>query len=210
LGARSVPGRFPGTGPFAAAIKELKLPYQISTVDTPGRIVSDFPKDANELSKYTLVLISNVNPRALGFWSRSLLHDWVEQGGTLIATGGPNAFGKGQTKGTTLEELYPIQVRPDDLVDGGSFQPGESLPANCPPYRGPAGSCLIHQTTAKPGARVVLKCQGHPLLAYQKVGRGTVVDFTGTALENDQKVQPFWSEPAWARWSAQFLNAVLP
>jgi hypothetical protein len=209
-----VQGLFQGVSqeldPFAAAIKELKLPYQISTVDTPGRTVSDFPKDANDLSKYTLVLLSNVNPRALGFMARSMLHDWVEQGGTLIATGGPNAFGKGQTRGTMLEELYPVQVRADDLATGGSFQLGEALPANCQPYHGQAGSYLIHQTAAKPGARVVLKCQGYPLLAYQKVGLGTVVVFTGTALENDQQMQPFWSEPAWARWSAQFLNAVLP
>jgi hypothetical protein len=209
-----VQGPFQGVSqeldPFAAAIKELKLPDQVSTVDIPGRTVADFPKDANELAKYTLVLLSNVNPRALGFLGRSMLQEWVEQGGTLIVTGGPNAFGKGQTRGTTLADLYPIQIRPDDLADGGAFGPGEALPASCPPYRGQGGSDLIHQTTAKPGARVALTCQGHPLLAYQKVGLGTVVVFMGMGLEKEKKVQPFWSEPAWARWSAQFLNAVLP
>jgi hypothetical protein len=56
----------------------------------------------------------------------------------------------------------------------------------------------------------VLKCNDQPLLAYHKVGQGTVIVFTGTGLENNKKVQPFWSEPAWGRWSAQFLSAVLP
>jgi uncharacterized membrane protein len=203
-------GVFQELDPFAAAIKELKLPYQVSTMDIPGRTVSDFPKDANELSKYALVVLSNVNPRAVGFQGRGLLQDWVEQGGTLIVTGGPCSFGKGQTRGTTLEDLYPVEVKPDDLIDGGPIQPGEAPPASCPPYAGQAGSYLIHQTTAKPGAKVVLKCNGHPLLAYRKVGSGTVVVFTGTGLETEQKVQPFWSEPAWARWSAQFLKSVLP
>jgi uncharacterized membrane protein len=196
--------------PFAAAIKELKIPHQISTMDTPGRKVSDFPADADALSKYSLVLLSNINPCAVGFQARSMLRDWVEQGGTLIVTGGPNAFGKGQTRGTMLEDVLPIQVRPDDLGDGGSFQPGEALPPTCPPYRGQAGSYLIHRTTAKPGAKVALQCNGCPLLAYQKVGLGTVVVFTGTGLENDQKVQPFWSERAWGQWSAQFLRAIVP
>jgi uncharacterized membrane protein len=196
--------------PFAPAINELKLPYQISTMDTVGRTVSDFPKDANALSKYALVILSNVNLRALGFQARSRLQHWVEQGGTLIVTGGPSAFGKGQTRGTMLANIYPVEVQPDDLVDGGSFEPSsDALPTGCPPFEGKAGSCLIHQTTAKPGAQVVLRCQGHPLLAYQTVGLGKVVVFTGTALENDLQVRPYWSEPDWARWSTQFLSAIL-
>jgi uncharacterized membrane protein len=209
-----VQGLFQGVSqeldPFATAIKDLKIPHQISTMDVPGRTVSDFPKDADALSRYSLVLLSNVNPRALGFQSRNLLKDWVEQGGTLIVTGGPQSFGKGQTRGTVLEDIYPIQVRPDDLIEGGSFQPGEALPANCPAYRGQAGSYLMHRATARPEAKVVLRCNDGPLLAYRKVGMGTVVVFTGTGLENDQKVQPFWSERAWGQWSGQFLNALLP
>jgi uncharacterized membrane protein len=196
--------------PFATAIRELKIPYKVVNIDIPGRVAYDFPKDANELSKFSLVLLSDVNPRALGFVARSMLKDWVEQGGTLIVTGGPYAFGKGQTRGTVLEALYPVQVKPDDLIDGGSFKPGDALPPTCPPYRGEAGSYLIHQTTARPGAKVVLQCNGCPLLAYQKVRSGTVVVFTGTALEKDQKVRPFWSEPSWGQWSAQFLRAIVP
>jgi uncharacterized membrane protein len=209
-----VQGPFQGVSqeldPFATAIRELKIPYQISKVDMPGRTAHDFPKDASALSKYSMVLLSDINPRAVGFIGRSLLPEWVEQGGILIVTGGPYAFGKGQTRGTVFEDLYPVQVRPDDLTEGGLFQAGKALPPTCPPYRGQAGSALIHQTTARPGARVVLQCKGCPLLAYQKVGLGTVVVFTGTALETDQKVRPFWSEPAWGQWSAQFLRAILP
>jgi uncharacterized membrane protein len=211
-----VQGLFQGVSqeldPFAAAIKELKIPHQISTMDVVGRSVSDFPKDADALSKYSLVLLSNINPRALGFQARNMLKDWVEQGGTLIVTGGPQAFGKGQTKGTMLEEIYPIQGQSDDLIDGGSFKPGpeEALPPKCPAYRGQAGSHVIHRATPRPEAKVVLRCNDSPLLAYQKVGMGTVVVFTGTGLENDQKVHPFWSERAWGQWSAQFLNAISP
>jgi uncharacterized membrane protein len=195
--------------PFATAIRELKIPYEISKVDMPARTAHDFPREASTLSRYSLVLLSNVNPRALGYLGRKLLRDWVEKGGTLIVTGGPNAFGKGQTKGTTLEDLCPIQVRPDDLIDGGPFRPGQALPPTCPTYRGQAGSYLLHQTTARPAARVVLECNGCPLLAYQKVGTGTVVVFTGMALATDRQLQPFWSERAWGQWSAQFLRAIL-
>jgi uncharacterized membrane protein len=139
-----------------------------------------------------------------------MLKDWVEQGGTLIVTGGPFAFGKGQTKGTMLEDLYPVQVRPDDLAEGGLFQSGGALPDGCPPYAGKAGSQLVHQTTAKPDAQIAIQCNGYPLLAWQKVGLGKVVVFTGMAVETDLKVQQFWSDPDWARWSTQFLRAVMP
>jgi uncharacterized membrane protein len=209
-----VQGPFQGVSqeldPFAAAIAALKIPYKVAKVDIPGRVVYDFPQDATALSKFSVVLLSDVNPRALGFLGRGLLKDWVEQGGTLIVTGGPCAFGKGQTRGTMLEDLYPIQVRPDDLTDGGPFQAGRALPAGCPPYRGEAGSYLIHQSEPRPGAQIVLRCKGSPLLAYQKVGSGTVIVFTGTALENDQKLRPFWSEEAWGQWSSDFLRAILP
>jgi uncharacterized membrane protein len=195
--------------PFAAAIKELKLPCQISTMDTVQRTVSDFPKDASELSKYTLVLLSNINPRAIGFKGRSQLKDWVEQGGTLVVTGGPFAFGKGQTKGTVLEDLYPVQIQPNDLTNGGPFQPGPALPQGCSRYEGQAGCHLMHQTAAKPDAQIALQSGGHPLLAWQNVGSGKVIIFTGTALENDLKVKPFWPDPDWSRWSTQFLSAAM-
>jgi uncharacterized membrane protein len=195
--------------PFATAIRELRIPYQTSNVDVPGRVAYDFPKDADALAKYSVVLLSDINPRALGFINRNMLQSWVEQGGTLLVTGGPHAFGKGQTKGTVLEDLYPVQVSADDLVEGGPFQPGKDLPGTCPAYRGRAGSFLIHQTTTKPGASIALQCKGSPLLAYQKVGKGTVAVFMGTAVETDLKVQPFWSEPDWAPWSKQFLSALM-
>jgi hypothetical protein len=71
-------------------------------------------------------------------------------------------------------------------------------------------SCLIHQTTAKLGAEVVLQCKGNSLLAYQTIALGKVVVFTLSALENDLEVRPYWSDPDWVRWSAPFLSAVLP
>jgi uncharacterized membrane protein len=203
-------GVFQELDPFAAALAKLKIPHDVANVDIPGRVAYNLPKDINELSKYSLILLSDVNPRALGYVFRSQLKSWVEQGGTLLVTGGPYAFGKGQIKGTLLEDLYPVQVRPDDVIAGGPFQPGKAVPKGCPPYRGDTGSYLIHQTTAKPGAQVVLQCEGNPLLAYHKVGKGTVVVFTGTGLETEQKLRPFWSEPSWAEWSAQFLSAIGP
>lgn len=55
----------------------------------------------------------------------------------------------------------------------------------------------------------MLRCKDRPVLAYQKVGLGKVVVFTGTALENDGKVKPFWTDPAWSQWSARFLQSMV-
>jgi len=56
---------------------------------------------------------------------------------------------------------------------------------------------------AQPMMALVLLLPVAPARAY-------AIPAEGTALENDLKVRPFWSEPDWARWSAQFLSALVP
>ena len=149
-----VQGPFQGANhemdPFATRLRTLNIPCQIATVDIPTNTTYSFPKDWNELSKYSAILLSDVNPCAWASWLWSFICDWVRQGGTLIVTGGPYAFGKGQIKDTVLEDIHPIQIIPWDLTDGGAFQATGALPTGCPPYRGQAGTYLMHRSTIKP------------------------------------------------------------
>ena len=203
-----VQGLFYREDPFAGAMNESKIPFQAVAVDS-GSVLHNFPKSWDEIAQYTMLLLTDTDPRGLGFTGRALVKAWVEQGGTLIVTGGPYAFGKGLTKGTVLGDIYPIEALPWDLIPGGTFSATNATPSGCPIYNGTSGSYYIHRTTVKQGAHVVLRCKDRPVLAYQKVGLGKVVVFTGTALENDGKVKPFWTDPAWSQWSARFLQSMV-
>ena len=198
-------GRFHDSDPFAAAIPALKIPMQIVHMDLDQ--VYDFPKDWTEMSKYSALVLSDVDPGPLGYQVRALIAQWVRQGGTLIVTGGPHALGNGQTAGTALADLLPVQVQPHDFAPGELSAP-QHYPAGCPAYSGQAGTGWMQQTTAKPGAQVVLACNGRPALVLQKVGLGQVVLFTGTPIDSEAKIKPFWTDPAWPQWSGQFLHAI--
>lgn len=207
-----VQGLFHEKDPFGGALDALKIPYQAVEVDhvQAGVVLRTFPKKWEEISAYSLILLSNCDPRGLSFKGRALIKSWVEQGGTLIVTGGPFSFGKGLTKGTMLDDIYPVEVTPRwDLAPGGVFSFAKSSGGGGFRYSGDVGSPWIHKTMPRKGASVVLQAGDWPVLAWQKVGLGKVVVFMGTVLESDQPVKPFWSDPAWAKWSAEFLQAML-
>jgi hypothetical protein len=110
------------------------------------------------------------------------------------------------TRGTLLEDLYPVTVTDRwDFMPGGTFTPAQPLPSGCLNYRGEAGSYWIHRVTARDGAKVVLRVRDTPVLTYQQVGRGCVVIFSGAALEGPRRLKAYWEDGAWKSWLAEFL-----
>jgi hypothetical protein len=184
---------------FGGALEQLGIPHDLATVDQvqSGTVLTGFPKSWDEIARYSVVLLSDTDPRGLRFGGRALLKAWVEQGGTLIVTGGPFAFGKGLTKNTFLGEILPVETTGRwDMTQGGRFAASKPPPTGLPPYRGACNSFFVQRTRLKPGAEAALRVGDMPVLASHSVGRGKVIVFTGTSLENRLRLNPFWTDPA--------------
>lgn len=63
-----------------------------------------------DLGRFDAVVLDNV---ALPPEDLRALAAWVKSGGGLILGGGPNSYLKGGWKGTPLEELSPLKIKPD-------------------------------------------------------------------------------------------------
>lgn len=73
--------------------------------------VNAFPKNLDELRKYSGLILSNVSLEDLGEESQVLIENFVESlGRGLIVIGGDNSYALGDYKGSTLEEVLPLTM----------------------------------------------------------------------------------------------------
>lgn len=71
------------------------------------------PEDPLWLAGFDLILLDDVPAALLPPWSQQLIADHVQRlGGGLLCTGGPDTFGPGGWRGSTLASLLPIDVEP--------------------------------------------------------------------------------------------------
>ena len=74
--------------------------------------------------------LSDVNYKALGDRGFDMLCDYVEQGGNLLLTGGPYAFGNGEFEGARFLEVLPVTLSgPFDLKWAGKGKSWALTPA---------------------------------------------------------------------------------
>ncbi len=163
------------------------------------------PSTFEETFAYDLVILSNVNAKALGLFGMELVYEYVRHGGGVLILGGQNAFGHGGFAGTRIEELSPV-------VDGGAFdlkwnpqgwllQPvgKHAVLAGVDFAEGPR-VYWAHHTKAKRAAATVLTFDGAPALVLGRFGKGRVAAFTGSVLGEATRGQtPFWESRAWRR-----------
>jgi hypothetical protein len=132
-------------------------------------------KNPEDLARYRLVVLANVDIRTLSLEQRGWLRGWVEAGGALLMTGGPYGFGRGWWQESDLvAPLLPATLQAHDLrplaapaqLRGAGLLAGVRL--------GQATATWMHALTPKPGAQVALTADGKPALILGEAGKGRV------------------------------------
>jgi len=162
-----------------------------------------FPLNKEELYRYDVLILGDLNPALLGNWSMELVRDFVRDsgGGVLMIAG--TGFNPAAYRGTPWDELVPLdlteaQTPPDDTLLADGFHPdltvdglrgtsifrfAETEPATLEIWKQlPNLHWVTSLSRAKPTARVFAvwhrgpsTTNDVPIVAMQPVGAGKVL-----------------------------------
>ena len=174
----------------------------------------DFPRTLEGLRQYDVVLVGDVGadnflllPEMCEDGVRCpnlprLMADYVREGGGLGMVGGYMSFtgrdGKGRWGETALAEVLPVELRPwddrvelpegADLIYEGGDDILRGLPREWPYVLG------YNRVTAKPGAQVLLRYGGDPLITVWPQGAGRAMAYATDCT-------PHWAPAAMGDWA---------
>ena len=175
--------------PQDALAQATGLPFKYAYMVNAGglRLGQPFPKRLDGLNGVGVVVMANVSAAALnGFEGRRTLRQFVQRGGGLLVFGGPLSLGKGEMAGCAFEPALPVTTTgPWDLVKAKSpvVTPAKASPITAGlAWSGKPVLVYYQKTAAKPGADVLLECDGFPMLVTGRYGKGRVAVFAGTYL----------------------------
>ena len=186
---------------------DVDTPIEFTWANCPPNGVETFPGTYDELFQYDLVVLSDVNYRALGDVAMEMVCDYVEQGGSLLVVGGPYAFGNGEFQGSRFLDVLPVRLRgPFDLKwagKGKSWKLVSEQPEH-PLLKGVKFDQMPrvfwhHFVTPKSNASVVLKAGSEPTLILGRYGEGRVATLTLSPTGLAGK-----GEVAWWDWKGWF------
>ncbi len=174
--------------------------------------LTDYPYDYDRLFGYRVFLWSNSNVNVARMVGASVLANYLKAGGSLVMTGGDNAF---QTEYTQPENdlngFIPIKPRENNIFKGALQL--NSPAKDHPVFKGIDLSNMpfafyTHDVELKDGmdAKVLLKVGERPFIVESgKNGQRTLVVLSapfGDETEFPGKT-PFWK---WSEWSKLFAN----
>ncbi|MFQ5881724.1 MAG: hypothetical protein ACE5I9_04540 [Candidatus Methylomirabilales bacterium] len=152
------------------------------------------------LLEFAVVILSNIPYGELPAAVREGLPEFVSQGGSVLITGGPNAYGSGGYKAVAL--LIPFEIRAEPDWKSGPFKPIIPLQPGHPVLQGvsfpPIGT--FNDVNPAPGATEIGQYAGGklpsgqfifqvPLIAERQVGQGTVL---GVAFDLGREMRAGW------------------
>ena len=181
----------------------------------PNHLANDhFPQTPEALSRYSAVILSDIGANTLLLHSDTFVNsekrpnrlesirEYVAQGCGLVMVGGYLTFqgieAKGKYAGTPVETALPVTMLPfDDRVEAPQgVEPVISDPGH-PIVAGLAGSwpALLgyNKLLARPGATVIARVNGDPLIAVWEYGKGRSVAFASDC-------GPHWAPPEFVEW----------
>ena len=184
-----------------------KTPVEFDWANCPPNGVEKFPGTYDELFRYDVVVLSDVNYKALGDVAMEMICDYVQQGGNLLVVGGPYAYGNGEFQGSRFLEVLPVRLRgPFDLKWAGKGKSWKLSPQRNkhPLLKGvPFGQdprvFWHHFVTPKKDSTVVLKAGSQPTLILGRYGKGRVATLTLSPTGLAGK-----GEVAWWAWNGWF------
>jgi uncharacterized membrane protein len=181
----------------------------------PGHLVPGrFPGSAAGLAAYGAVILSDIGANSLllapDTFERSAaapnrpaaVEQYVRDGGGLLMIGGYLSFagieGKARYHGTPVETALPVTISALDdrsehpegvhpIVDQPRHPVLDGVPDDWPPLLG------YNQLTAKPAAKVLVRCGIDPLLVVGSHGAGRSAAFASDCA-------PHWCPPAFMAW----------
>lgn len=179
-------------------------------VHLPGHLVpTHFPESSEQLSEYDLVVLSDIGVNSLqlapGVFERSVpgrdrvaeLAAWVRGGGSLLMIGGYLSFSGWQGRAgyarTAIEEVLPVDLLVgDDRVERPAGSVAEVVEGGHPALGGAnapwPGLLGYNRTTPTPGATVLVRIDGDPLVVVGEAGSGRTAVFTSDC-------SPHWAPP---------------
>ncbi len=177
-------------------------------------IATKFPRTAEALSKYDVILFSDVGsnsflllPDMVRTGNRvpnllKLTRDFVANGGGFCMIGGYLTYqgmdAKGKWKDSVIEEILPVTLQSGD--DRVEVPEGADL--CCAPDTHPVLSGMpaqwpyilgYNKVTAKPEADVLVKFEGDPILAAGTYGKGRTLAYATDCA-------PHWAPAAMHKW----------
>lgn len=181
-------------------------PVSFDWANCPPNGVETFPGTYDELFRYNLVVLSDVNYKALGDIAMEMLCDYVHEGGCLLVVGGPYAYGNGEFEGSRFLDVLPVRLGgPFDLKWAGKGKSWPLTPVD-PRHEIMKGISFEsdprvfwqHFVVPKADSEVVLKAGEQPTLILGRYGRGRVAALTlsPTGLGQEHEVQ-WWDWDGW-------------
>ena len=150
-----------------------------------------------DLVEFAVVILSNIPYNQLPGAVQEHLTEFLDQGGSLLITGGPNAYGSGGYQ--AMAALVPFEMRATHDWRSHPFKQVIPIQPGHPILRGvifrTVGS--FNDLNPKAGAVEIAQYAGggtgfpSPLIAELRVGQGTVV---GVALDLGRELQNGWRD----------------
>lgn len=169
--------------------------YSTETKDWDARY--DIPATYDDIYRYDVIVLANVDARQTTYEIRKIIRDWVNDGGRLVMLGGMSTFGQGAMASTYFQDLLPFQLHgPRDVVQCEAplilgAMPGVPWPESPLVY-------WRHNLEVRENCKVLAYAGAIPMLTVHDVGQGKVYAFAGTVLGEPTTGQnPFWTTKAW-------------
>lgn len=150
-----------------------------------------------DLMEFAVVILSNIPYDQVPGAVQEHLAEFLDQGGSLLITGGPNAYGSGGYQ--SMAPLLPFGIRTSEDWRSVPFKAVIPVQPGHPILRGVTFRTVgsFNDLNPKAGAVEIAQYAGggtgypSPLIAEQRVGQGTVV---GVALDLGREVHSGWAD----------------
>ena len=171
----------------------------VEFIHIPSHLVEQkFPKDAEALSEYDVVMFSDVGANTMNLpmnvFTRlnptpnklKMVREYVSNGGAFVMIGGYLTFqgiqARGAYKRTPIEEILPVTLlEGDDRCEESDGVQPVTINADHPVMAGIEGNWPkllgYNRLIAKPEAEVPATINGDPLVALGKYGKGRTCAF---------------------------------
>jgi uncharacterized membrane protein len=179
--------------------------------------LTSFPADYGELLANDLVILHNVDSRAMGGdSSEEMLVDFVKAGGSLLYLAGDLSYSQANIENARFREMLPVTLAEQAkwANNGGGLklqaEKGAAPILGDLQFDGKTAVYYQHRYAAKADAQVLVSAGGHPLLVSRPFGKGRVVACLALPFGKAPAGETaYWDAPAWTTAMERTLRWLL-